>query len=192
MSNELDNQISESVFNDKILNFYHKRKYYIIFFVIIIIAAPILYQAKVAFEKHKSAIELENYSIVVNQLIKKNPNEAKMQLKKLVTSSNDTVVLLALNQLLDISKNSKAELIKIFDELIEKKSLSSKNNELLKVKKSLLVFDDATEKEMLDLLDVKSNNSFFKKISLVILHDFYLSKNQKNKAIEIKRSIDEK
>ena len=55
MSNELDNQISESVFNDKILNFYHKRKYYIIFFVIIIIATPISYQAKLAFEKHKSS-----------------------------------------------------------------------------------------------------------------------------------------
>ena len=66
MSNELDSQISESVFNDKILNFYQKRKYYLIFFVIIIIATPILYQAKVAFEKHKSSSELESYSVVVN------------------------------------------------------------------------------------------------------------------------------
>ena len=121
MSNELDNQISESVFNDKILNFYHKRKYYIILFVIIIIATPISYQAKVAFEKHKSASELENYSVVVNELIKKNPKEAIIQLQKLTTSNNDTIVLLALNQLLEINKSSKQELVKILDVLIDKK-----------------------------------------------------------------------
>ena len=191
MSNELDNQISESVFNDKILNFYHKRKYYIIFFVIIIIATPILYQAKLAFEKHKSASELENYSIVANELIKKNPKEAIIQLHKLTTSSNDTVVLLALNQLLEINKNSKQELIKILDALIEEKKLSKRNSELLKIKKSLMIFDSATENQMLELLDVSNKNSFFRKTGLQILYDFHLSKNQKIKAEEVKRLIDE-
>ena len=132
MSNELDNQISESVFNDKILNFYHKRKYYIIFFVIIIIATPILYQAKVAFEKHKSASELESYSVVVNELIKNNPKEAVIQLQKLTTSNNDTIVLLALNQLLEINKSSKQELVKTLDTLIDEKKLSKRNDEFVK------------------------------------------------------------
>jgi predicted negative regulator of RcsB-dependent stress response len=191
MSNELDNQISESVFNDKILNFYHKRKYYIIFFVIIIIATPILYQAKVAFEKHKSASELESYSVVVNELIKSNPKEAVIQLQKLTTSNNDTIVLLALNQLLEINKSSKQELVKTLDTLIDKKKLSKRNDELLKIKKSLLIFDAATENQMLDLLDTSNKNSSFRKTSLQILYDFHLSKNQKIKAEEVKRLINE-
>ena len=191
MSNELDNQISESVFNDKILNFYHKRKYYIIFFVILIIATPILYQAKVAFEKHKSASELESYSVVVNELIKSNPKEAIIQLQKLTTSNNDTIVLLALNQLLEINKSSKQELVKTLDTLIDEKKLSKRNDELLKIKKSLLIFDAATENQMLDLLDTSNKNSSFRKTSLQILYDFHLSKNQKIKAEEVKRLINE-
>ena len=191
MSNELDNQISESVFNDKILNFYHKRKYYIIFFVIIIIATPILYQAKVAFEKHKSASELESYSVVVNELIKSNPKEAVIQLQKLTTSNNDTIVLLALNQLLEINKSSKQELVKTLDTLIDEKKLSKRNDELLKIKKSLLIFDAATENQMLDLLDISNKDSSFRKTSLQILYDFNLSKNQKIKAEEVKRLINE-
>ena len=191
MSNELDNQISESVFNDKILNFYHKRKYYIIFFVILIIATPILYQAKVAFEKHKSASELESYSVVVNELIKSNPKEAVIQLQKLTTSNNDTIVLLALNQLLEINKSSKQELVKTLDTLIDKKKLSKRNDELLKIKKSLLIFDGATENQMLDLLDTSNKDSSFRKTSLQILYDFHLSKNQKIKAEEVKRLINE-
>ena len=191
MSNELDNQISESVFNDKILNFYHKRKYYIIFFVILIIATPILYQAKVAFEKHKSASELESYSVVVNELIKSNPKEAVIQLQKLTTSNNDTIVLLALNQLLEINKSSKQELVKTLDTLIDKKKLSKRNDELLKIKKSLLIFDAATENQMLDLLDISNKDSSFRKTSLQILYDFHLSKNQKIKAEEVKRLINE-
>ena len=191
MSNELDNQISESVFNDKILNFYHKRKYYIIFFVIIIIATPILFQAKVAFEKHKSASELESYSVVVNELIKSNPKEAVIQLKKLTTSNNDTIVLLALNKLLEINKSSKQELVKTLDTLIDEKKLSKRNDELLKIKKSLLIFDAATENQMLDLLDTSNKDSSFRKTSLQILYDFHLSKNQKIKAEEVKRLINE-
>jgi predicted negative regulator of RcsB-dependent stress response len=191
MSNELDNQISESVFNDKILNFYHKRKYYIIFFVIIIIATPILYQAKVAFEKHKSASELESYSVVVNELIKSNPKEAVIQLQKLTTSNNDTIVLLALNQLLEINKSSKQELVKTLDTLIDEKKLSKRNDELLKIKKSLLIFDGATENQMLELLNTSNKNSSFRKTSLQILYDFHLSKNQKIKAEEVKRLINE-
>ena len=191
MSNELDNQISESVFNDKILNFYHKRKYYIILFVIIIIATPISYQAKVAFEKHKSASELENYSIIVNELIKNSPKEAVIQLQKLTISNNDTIVLLALNQLLEINKSSKQELVKILDVLIDKKKISIRNEELLKIKKSLLIFDKATENQMLDLLNVSNKDSYFRKTALQILYDFYLSKNQKIKAEEVKRLINE-
>ena len=191
MSNELDNQISESVFNDKILNFYHKRKYYIIFFVIIIIATPILYQAKVAFEKHKSSSELESYSVVVNELIMNNPKEAAIQLQKLTTSNNDTIVLLALNQLLEINKSSKQELVKTLDTLIDEKKLSKRNDELLKIKKSLLIFDAATENQMLDLLDTSNKDSSFRKTSLQILYDFHLSKNQKIKAEEVKRLINE-
>ena len=192
MSNELDNQINESIYNDKILNFYKKNKYYIIFFIVIIILGPIFYQVKLTIDNNTSAKDLEKYAIITNEVVKKNQNEAINQLIKLTSSKNDTVVMLSLNQLISLTKNPYTEVIKILDNLIKKNKLSNKNIDLLKIKKSLLIFDNASEQEMLEILDIKSNKeSHFKKIILQILSDYYLSKNQKNKAQEIKVLINE-
>lgn len=192
MSNELDNQINESIYNDKILNFYKKNKYYIIFFILIIILGPILYQIKLTMDNNSSAKDLEKYAIITNEVIKKNQNEAINQFIQLTSSKNDTVVMLSLNQLISLTKQPYTEVIKILDNLIKKNKLSNKNTDLLKIKKSLLIFDNASEQEMLELLDIKSNNeSYFKKIILQILSDYYLSQNQKNKAQEIKVLINE-
>lgn len=192
MSNELNNQINESIYNDKILNFYKKNKYYIIFFILIIILGPILYQIKLTMDNNSSAKDLEKYAIITNEVIKKNQNEAINQFIQLTSSKNDTVVMLSLNQLISLTKQPYTEVIKILDNLIKKNKLSNKNTDLLKIKKSLLIFDNASEQEMLELLDIKSNNeSYFKKIILQILSDYYLSQNQKNKAQEIKVLINE-
>jgi len=192
MSNELDNQINESIYNDKILNFLKKNKYYIIFFTTLIILGPIFYQIKLTMDNNSSAKDLEKYAIITNEVVKKNQNEAIYQLIQLTNSKNDTVVMLSLNQLIDLTKQPYTEVVKILDNLIKKNKLSNNNTDLLKIKKSLLIFDNASEQEMLELLDIKSNKeSHFKKIILQILSDYYLSKNQKNKAEELKVLINE-
>ena len=192
MSNELDNQINESIYNDKILNFLKKNKYYIIFFTILIILGPIFYQVKLTIDNNSSAKDLEKYAIVTNEVVKKNQNEAINQLIQLTNSKNDTVVMLSLNQLIELTKQPYTEVVKILDNLIKKNKLSNNNTDLLKIKKSLLIFDNASEQEMLELLYIKSNKeSHFKKIILQILSDYYLSKNQKNKAEELKVLINE-
>ena len=192
MSNELYNQINESIYNDKILNFLKKNKYYIIFFTILIILGPIFYQVKLTIDNNSSAKDLEKYAIITNEVVKKNQNEAINQLIQLTNSKNDTVVMLSLNQLIELTKQPYTEVVKILDNLIKKNKLSNNNTDLLKIKKSLLIFDNASEQEMLELLDIKSNKeSHFKKIILQILSDYYLSKNQKNKAEELKVLINE-
>ena len=192
MSNVLDNQINESIYNDKILNFLKKNKYYIIFFTILIILGPIFYQVKLTIDNNSSAKDLEKYAIITNEVVKKNQNEAINQLIQLTNSKNDTVVMLSLNQLIELTKQPYTEVVKILDNLIKKNKLSNNNTDLLKIKKSLLIFDNASEQEMLELLDIKSNKeSHFKKIILQILSDYYLSKNQKNKAEELKVLINE-
>ena len=192
MSNELDNQINESIYNDKILNFLKKNKYYIIFFTILIILGPIFYQVKLTIDNNSSAKDLEKYAIITKEVVKKNQNEAINQLIQLTNSKNDTVVMLSLNQLIELTKQPYTEVVKILDNLIKKNKLSNNNTDLLKIKKSLLIFDNASEQEMLELLDIKSNKeSHFKKIILQILSDYYLSKNQKNKAEELKVLINE-
>mgnify|MGYP000383072438 FL=1 len=188
MSNELDNQISESVLNDKISNFYQKRKYYIIGLAILIVLIPIIFQIFLTLDKKNNSLELEKYSEIILETDKK---KQEVELEKLLQSSNETVTLLALNQLLEINKDSKQKSISFIDQLLNTNKFSKKNTKYLKIKKSLLVFDTATEVEMLNLIDLKSKDSAFRKMSFEIMYDFYISKKQNLKANDLKRLINE-
>ena len=44
---------------------------------------------------------------------------------------------------------------------------------------------------MLNLIDLKSKDSAFRKMSFEIMYDFYISKKQNLKANDLKRLIDE-
>ena len=188
MSNELDNQVSESVFNDKISNFYQKRKYYIIGLAIVVVLIPITFQIFLSIDKKNNSKELEKYSEIILTTDKK---KQEVELEKLLQSINETVSLLALNQLLEINKDSKQKSISFIDQLLNTNKFSKKNTKYLKIKKSLLVFDTATEVEMLNLIDLKSKDSDFRKMSFEIMYDFYISKKQNLKANDLKRLIDE-
>jgi len=188
MSNELDNQVTESIFNDKMLNFYQKKKYYIIGLAILIVLIPIIFQIFLTIDKKNNSLELEKYSEIILGTDKKR-QEGKLE--KLLQSSNETVSLLALNQLLEINKGLKQKSISFIDKLLNTKKFSKKNIKFLKIKKSLLVFDTATEIEMLNLIDLKSKDSAFRKMSFEIMYDFYISKKQNLKAKDLKKLINE-
>lgn len=111
-------------------------------------------------------------------------------LKDLLKSDNETVALLALSKLIESNKNSK-DIILFFNKIISSKAISERTRELLKIKKSIFIFDSAKEEEMLFLLDLKNKKSSFKKINLEIMYDFYISKNQHIKAKELERIMNE-
>ena len=93
--------------------------------------------------------------------------------------------------MLEINKDSKQKSISFIDQLLNTNKFSKKNTKYLKIKKSLLVVDTATEVEMLNLIDLKSKDSDFRKMSFEIMYDFYISKKQNLKANDLKRLIDE-
>ena len=72
------------------------------------------------------------------------------------------------------------------------KKLSKLNVELLKIKKALLIFDKADEKTMLDLLNKNDKQNKFYSISMQILNDYYISRNEVSKANEIQKLANEK
>ena len=185
MSNEFDSQISESVFKDNILKFYQKKKYYLFALFLLVIFLPISYQIFLSLDKKKNSSLLEKYSELVLS-----PEGQEINFKKLLKSDNEIVALLSLNNLIKDNKNLK-DAISFIDDIINNKVISERTKQLLKIKKSILIFDNATEEEMLLLLDLKNKKSFFKKINLEIMYDFYMSKNEKIKAKELRRLIDE-
>ena len=194
MSSELENQIKDDLFRDKIIKFFSQYKKYLVTLLILIITIPSLYHAFKAYERNKSEKILEDYSQAIMQLSNENLDEADKIFTKLLNEKNEAIMISSLNKIIEINlkkKNPKKNII-LIDGILNSKKLSALNTELLKIKKALLIFDEADEKTMLDLLNKNEKQSKFYSLSMQILVDFYISKNELSKANEIQKLVNEK
>ena len=194
MSSELENQIKDDLFRDKVIKFFSQYKKYLITLLILLITIPSFYHAFKAYERNKSEKILEDYSKAIMMLSNENLDEADKIFTKLLNEKNESIIISSLNKIIEINlkkKNPKKNII-IIDDILNSKKLSALNTELLKIKKALLIFDKADEKTMLDLLNKNEKQSKFYSLSMQILVDFYISKNELSKANEIQKLVNEK
>ena len=194
MSSELENQIKDDLFRDKVIKFFSQYKKYLITLLILLITIPSFYHAFKAYERNKSEKILEDYSKAIMMLSNENLDEADKIFTKLLNEKNEAIMISSLNKIIEINlkkKNPKKNII-IIDDILNSKKLSALNTELLKIKKALLIFDKADEKTMLDLLNKNEKQSKFYSLSMQILVDFYISKNEVSKANEIQKLVNEK
>jgi len=184
MSNELESQIKESLFKEKIEKFYKKNKILIIVFFIILIVTPIFIQINSYLNKKNNENLLEQY-LKAESLIKTDNNQALEILENLTNSQNQTIQKLALNRTVDIYLNQgqkdkallQFEKIRDFDNKLF--------DELNSIKQVILKFDTIKESEILDLLKIDHKNDSFILIKNKLLYDFYIKSNQLNKAKQI-------
>ena len=194
MSSELENQIKDDLFRDKVIKFFSQYKKYLVTLLILLITIPSFYHAFKAYERNKSKKILEDYSKAIMMLSNENLDEADKIFTKLLNEKNEAIMISSLNKIIEINlkkKNPKKNII-IIDDILNSKKLSALNTELLKIKKALLIFDKADEKTMLDLLNKNEKQSKFYSLSMQILVDFYISKNELSKANEIQKLVNEK
>ena len=194
MSSELENQIKDDLFRDKIIKFFSQYKKYLVTLLILLITIPSFYHAFKAYERNKSEKILEDYSKAIMMLGNENLDEADKIFTKLLNEKNEAILISSLNKIIEINlkkKNPKKNII-LIDDILNSKKLSALNTELLKIKKALLIFDKADEKTMLDLLNKNEKQSKFYSLSMQILVDFYISKNELSKANEIQKLVNEK
>ena len=194
MSSELENQIKDDLFRDKVIKFFSQYKKYLITLLILLITIPSFYHAFKAYERNKSEKILEDYSKAIMMLGNENLDEADKIFTKLLNEKNESIIISSLNKIIEINlkkKNPKKNII-LIDDILNSKKLSALNTELLKIKKALLIFDKADEKTMLDLLNKNEKQSKFYSLSMQILVDFYISKNELSKANEIQKLVNEK
>jgi len=194
MSSELENQIKDDLFRDKVIKFFSQYKKYLITLLILLITIPSFYHAFKAYERNKSEKILEDYSKAIMMLGNENLDEADKIFTKLLNEKNEAIMISSLNKIIEINlkkKNPKKNII-LIDDILNSKKLSALNTELLKIKKALLIFDKADEKTMLDLLNKNDKQSKFYSLSMQILVDFYISKNELSKANEIQKLVNEK
>ena len=190
MSSELENQIKDDLFRDKVIKFFSQYKKYLVTLLILLITIPSFYHAFKAYERNKSEKILEDYSKAIMMLGNENLDEADKIFTKLLNEKNEAILISSLNKIIEINlkkKNPKKNII-LIDDILNSKKLSALNTELLKIKKALLIFDKADEKTMLDLLNKNEKQSKFYSLSMQILVDFYISKNELSKANEIQKN----
>lgn len=194
MSLELENQIKDDLFRDKVIKFFSQYKKYLVTLLILLITIPSFYHAFKAYERNKSEKILEDYSKAIMMLGNENLDEADKIFTKLLNEKNEAILISSLNKIIEINlkkKNPKKNII-LIDDILNSKKLSALNTELLKIKKALLIFDKADEKTMLGLLNKNEKQSKFYSLSMQILVDFYISKNELSKANEIRKLVNEK
>lgn len=184
MSNELERQIKESLFKEKIEKFYKKNKIFIIVLFITLIITPIFIQINSYLNKKNNENLLEQY-LKAESLIKKNNNQALEILENLTNSQNQTIQKLALNRTVDIYLNQgqKNKALLQFEKIrdFDNKLFDELNN----IKKVILKFDTIKENEILDLLKIDNKNDSFILIKKKLLYDFYIKSNQLKKAKQI-------
>jgi hypothetical protein len=194
MSSELENQIKDDLFRDKVIKFFSQYKKYLITLLILLITIPSFYHAFKAYERNKSEKILEDYSKAIMMLSNENLDEADKIFTKLLNEKNEAIMISSLNKIIEINlkkKNPEKNII-LLDDILNSKKLSALNTELLKIKKALLIFDKTDEKTMLGLLNKNEKQSKFYSLSMQILADFYISKNELSKANEIRKLVNEK
>ena len=184
MSNELESQIKDSLFKEKIEKFYKKNKILIIVFFIILIVTPIFIQINSYLNKKNNENLLEQY-LKAESLIQKDDNQALEILENLTNSQNQTIQKLALNRTVDIYLNQgqKDKALLQFEKVrdFDNKLFDELNN----IKQVILKFDTIKESEILDLLKIDNKNDSFILIKKKLLYDFYIKSNQLNKAKQI-------
>jgi len=187
MSSEFESEIKESVVKEKFLLLLKKSKYYLVFFFVLILILPILYQLKVGFDKKVYGEQLKKYSVALNNLKSKDDKKGVEILKELIKSDNSFISLLSITQLIQNSMLSKEEKINLIDQVLNKKKLLSEHENILKIKKSLIIFNEASENEILFLRELNNNKLSLKELSNTILSDFYKSKNSLKKIDDNKK-----
>jgi len=148
--------------------------------LLIVISSWFVYESKK--EKVKISEDFVRAQVLINN---NNKNEAKEILKGIVEKKNTVYASLSLFLLIDKDLiEDKNIVISYFDHLIiDNKSYTEEDLDLLRLKKAIYISDRKKEQEILKLLNpVINSNSVWKTQALKFLGDFYYSTNQFKKA----------
>ena len=182
--------MSEKTLNNnlqnKIKNFLKKNLKNLIissFFLIFIIISYLFYNDI----QKKNVIKLsEQYTQATIQFKQKKIEAAKQSLEKIIDKSHKFYSPLALYFI--INNNLETDSLKIidyFDKILKINSIDKENLNLIKIKKAIFLFSIGNEELVIKTLNpIINSNSFWRKIAIILISDYFLSKDQKLKANE--------
>ena len=142
--------------------------------------------------KDRGKIELSNkYNAAILAYNNGNSEEAKNILNNIISENDKTYSPLALYFLIDNNLITSKELInENFNKILNKLNLDDEIKFLIIYKKALYNSDSASESELIDILSpITNSDSVWKSHSLYLLAEFFMSKNEKQKAKEFYQII---
>ena len=178
--------INENTRKEKIKIFFikNKKKIYLLTFLICFSLFSIFFYRDYNDKKYKKLAE--RFDLVLLNFTKDNKGDFNIELKEIIHENNKTYSPLALFFLIDNKVyNSINEANKLFDVVINISSIDKEIKNLLIYKKGLFNSEKISESEIIDILNpVINSKSIWRPQTLMLLGDYFLSRNEKNKAKE--------
>ena len=183
--------INEKTRNERIKIFLIENKKIIISTITVLIFLILsFYSYKIYLESQKQKLS-DRYNSAIIDYNNGVREKAIISLKKVIIDKDNTYSPLALYFLIDNNLiDSRSEVNKFFDIVINKISLDAEIKNLIIYKKALYNADFIDENELLDILKPLMNSpSVWKSHALYLVAEYFYSKNEKEKAKEFFNQI---
>ena len=183
--------INSSTREERVKNFFVKNKNKIISIIsvlVLIVFSFFFYQEYREGNREKLA---NKYNLAIAEYNNGDKSKITLLMKEIIADKDSTYSPLALYFLIDNKiLISKEEINKYFNQIINEVKLDKEIKNLVIYKKALFNSDFETENNLLKILDpVIKSDSVWKSHSFYLLAEFYLNKNQKQKAKEFYQQI---
>ena len=178
--------INNETAKEKTIKFFKNNKKKLIVLLIILILIPFsFFSYQIYLDKNKEKIS-SKYNLAVTNFEKENNLEIKKIMIEIINSKDKTYSPLALYFIIDNNiEVTNEEINRYFDIIINDTNLESEIKNLNIYKKGLFNSSFTSENELLLILKpIINSDSFWKPHALILLGEFFLDKNQNQKAKE--------
>ena len=185
------NIINSNTRNEKIKNFFVKNKKKLIIVTVTIIVTAFCYFIFKEFNERNKIKIAKKYNSVSMSYTSENKNIAEKELVEIIKANEKTYSPLALYFLIDneiIESNEKIN--ELFDIVISNNKLEKEIKDLAIYKKALFNSEFETENNLIKILNpILNSSSIWKSHALYLVGEYFLSKNEKQKAREFFEKI---
>ena len=183
--------VNSNTRNERIKNFFVKNKNKIISIVIILIILIISVFSYDKYSTNKKKEISDKFNSITIDYSEKTKDKTAESLIEIINKKDPTYSPLSLYFIIDNSLvTNKVKINSLFDLLIEDTSLDSEIKNLIVYKKALYNADNATESDLLNILNPLINsNSVWKSHALYLMAEYFFVENQNQKAKEFFNKI---
>ena len=175
----------ENLKKNSLKDFFLNNKKIIIYSFITLITVVIIYLGYGFYDEKKNT-KLGNLYNQANILLSNKKNEEALRLyEEVILEKNKFYSPLSLNSIIENDLKNDEEILQLFDQVINIRSLSKEDKNLIILKKGIFLTKKGNEDQILDTLNpIINEKSIWSDLAVKTLRDFYFFKGEKNKSAQ--------